>query len=112
EDGVDAVIALITSSAREAAEASGTSWNQMAGIGVGLPGFLDIPRGVVKRLTNLPWENVPIRELLEKAWNRPVMIDNDANVAALGEAWSGAGTGVSDLVCITLRSEEHTSELQ
>jgi glucokinase len=102
EDGVDAVIARITSSAREAAEASGTSWNQIAGIGVGLPGFLDISRGVVKRLTNLPWENVPIRELLEKAWNRPVMIDNDANVAALGEAWSGAGTGVSDLVCITL----------
>src|SRR5690606_27035409 len=45
---------------------------------------------------------VPIRDLLEKAWERPVMIDNDANVAALGEAWSGAGTGVSDLVCITL----------
>lgn len=102
EEGVDAVIARITSCAREAAEASGTSWDQVAGVGVGLPGFLDIPRGIVKRLTNLPWENVPIRELLEKAWERPVKIDNDANVAALGEAWSGAGAGISDLVCITL----------
>jgi len=102
EEGTDAVIARMSASAREAAEASGTSWDQVAGIGVGLPGFLDISRGIVKRLTNLPWENVPIRGLLEKAWERPVMIDNDANVAALGEAWSGAGAGVSDLVCITL----------
>lgn len=102
EEGTEAVIRRITSCAREAAEAAGASWDQIAGVGVGLPGFLDIPRGVVKRLTNLPWENVPIRDLLEKAWERPVMIDNDANVAALGEAWSGAGAGVSDLVCITL----------
>src|SRR5699024_8641434 len=54
------------------------------------------------RLTNIPWENVPVKEVLEEELNVPVAIDNDANAAALGEAWSGAGRGLTDLICITL----------
>ncbi|MFC7439928.1 ROK family protein [Laceyella putida] len=103
EEGADSVIGRIISHARELAEATETRWEDVAGVGVGLPGFLDIKNGVVKHMTNLGWnDEVPIRARLEEAWGIPVKIDNDANVAALGEAWCGAGVGVDDVVCITL----------
>lgn len=102
EEGPDGVINRIVSHARDLAEQSGTPWAQIEGIGVGLPGFLDLKNGVVKHLTNLGWNEVPIRDRLEKAWQLPVKIDNDANVAALGEAWCGAGIGLEDVVCVTL----------
>lgn len=101
-EGPEPVIGRMVETAHEVTAQSGTSWEQVIGIGVGLPGFLDLERGVIKRLTNLPWENVPIVERLEALCKRPVLIDNDANVAALGEAWSGAGAGVDDMVAITL----------
>ena len=81
---------------------SGTPWQQIEGIGIGLPGFLDIPKGFIVRLTNLNWENIPIKAWLEERLQKRVEIDNDANVAALGEAWCGAGKEVDDLVCVTL----------
>lgn len=81
---------------------SGTPWQQIEGIGIGLPGFLDIPKGFIVRLTNLNWENIPIKEWMEERLQKRVEIDNDANVAALGEAWCGAGKEVDDLVCVTL----------
>ncbi|MFC4548003.1 ROK family glucokinase [Paenactinomyces guangxiensis] len=102
QEGPDGVIKRMISHARDLANQSGTPWDQIGGIGVGLPGFLDIPNGVVKHLTNLGWNEVPIRDRLQAAWELPVVINNDANVAALGEAWCGAGAGVDDVVCITL----------
>ncbi|WP_124728358.1 ROK family glucokinase [Staphylospora marina] len=102
EEGPDGVLGRMVRHARELAEEAGVPWKAVKGVGVGLPGFLDIPGGVVKHLTNLGWKDVPIRALLEEAWQVPVMIENDANAAALGEAWCGAGRGVDDLVCFTL----------
>jgi len=101
-EGPEPVLQRVVEAARELTTQSGASWDQVVGIGMGLPGFLDLERGVIKRLTNLPWENVPIVERLETLCRRPVRIDNDANVAALGESWSGAGAGVDDMVAITL----------
>ncbi|WP_044641248.1 ROK family protein [Risungbinella massiliensis] len=88
--------------AQDLAKEAGIDWIEIQGIGFGLPGFLDIKKGIVKNLTNLFWKDVPIKARLEQAWGKPVKIENDANAAALGEAWSGAGKGVQDLVCITL----------
>jgi glucokinase len=102
EEGPDRVIDRMAEHARELARSAGVPWERIAGVGVGLPGFLDIPAGVVKYLTNLGWRDVPIREKLERNLQVPVVIDNDANVAALGEAWRGAGIGVEDVVCVTL----------
>lgn len=87
---------------RELAAKTSTSWEQIGGIGIGLPGFLDISKGVILDLTNLNWKNIPIKALLEEKLQKPVQIDNDANVAALGEAWCGAGQDVQDLICVTL----------
>lgn len=102
EEGAERVIHRIIDKVYQIAEETKTPWSQIAGVGIGLPGFLDIPNGVVKYLTNLGWKDVPIKARLEEAWKVPVQIDNDANVAAFGEAWVGAGAGISDLVCITL----------
>ena len=83
-------------------EQSDYRWEQVEGVGAGIPGFLDIPNGFVKLSPNLGWRNVDVKGALEAKLGKPVRIDNDANVAALGEAWGGAGAGIENLVCFTL----------
>jgi glucokinase len=75
----------------------------LAGIGVGVPGFIDMEQGVIRNSNNLSsLENFPIRaELSRRLWT-PVILENDANAAALGEFWMGAGHGTSDVVMLTL----------
>lgn len=73
------------------------------GIGIGLPGLVDIRKGVVKFLPNLPgWENVALKNIMEKKIKMPTFIDNDVKLITLGEWKFGAGIGISDLICLTL----------
>ncbi len=73
------------------------------GAGIGLPGLVDVRKGVVKFLPNIPgWENVALKNIMEKKIKMPVFIDNDVNVITLGEWKFGAGIGIRDLVCLTL----------
>jgi glucokinase len=102
EGGSDIVLDNIAKYARQIVEDSPHSWDQVAGIGAGIAGFLDIPEGIVKMSPNLNWKNVPVKRILEEKLGKTVKIDNDANVAALGEAWSGAGAGIPNVVCYTL----------
>jgi glucokinase len=75
----------------------------LAGIGVAVPGFISIQEGVIRNANNLTsLENFPIRDELSKRLGTPVILENDANAAALGEKWIGAGRTVDDLVLITL----------
>lgn len=71
-------------------------------IGIGSPGAVDSEAGIVKYANNLKWNNVALRDMIEKKFNRPTFIGNDANVAAYGEYIAGAGKGYSSLVAITL----------
>lgn len=76
---------------------------RLAGIGVGVPGPLDPETGVVFQPPNLHgWHNVPFAQMLSQQLNVPVYLENDANAAALGEWWAGAGQEISDLVYITV----------
>lgn len=102
EDGADAVIDRIAEYSRKIVADSDYTWEQVAGVGAGLPGFLDIENGIMKLAPNLKWKNVPVRDKLQERLQVPIVLDNDANVAALGESWSGAGAGVSSMVCFTL----------
>lgn len=71
--------------------------------GVGAPGPVDIEKGILDGAVNIGWkDNFPLRDLMQTALNVPVVIENDANAAALGEMWKGAGAGAKDLICITL----------
>ena len=75
----------------------------LAGVGVGVPGVLDWASGSLLAAPNLPeGVNLPIRGLLEEAFQVRVSIDNDANAVALGEFWKGAGRDVKTLVVLTL----------
>lgn len=73
------------------------------GIGMGSPGTVDREKGTVIGAYNLNWKTLqPIKEQIEKATKIPFQIDNDANVAALGERWKGAGENSPDVTFITL----------
>ncbi|MDA1474844.1 ROK family glucokinase [Bacillus changyiensis] len=71
-------------------------------IGMGAPGPVDTETGIVYKTTNMGWENYPLKEHLEAGTGLPVVIENDANLAALGEMWKGAGDGAKDLILVTL----------
>ena len=73
------------------------------GIGMGSPGVVDRVKGAVIGAYNLNWKTLqPVKEQIEKATGIPFFIDNDANVAALGERWMGAGDNQPDVVFMTL----------
>ena len=74
----------------------------IVGIGIGIPGLLDINKGIVVKSNNLNWEDLPIVEMFKARLPYPVRIANDANVAAYGEAIYGAGKGVPYVVMLTL----------
>ncbi|MFQ5578300.1 MAG: ROK family protein [Anaerolineae bacterium] len=72
-------------------------------IGVSFGGPVDAPRGIVRLSHHVPrWENTPLRHNLEAEFGAPVAVDNDANVAALGEHRFGAGQGYQHLLYVTV----------
>jgi len=85
---------------RERAAGEGLS---IAAVGVGAPGVILADRGTVVKSPNFPdWNNLPLKKLLEDALSIPVVIENDANAAALGEQWLGAGRDVASMILLTL----------
>lgn len=72
------------------------------GIGVGAPGFTDPETGIVYQSVNIGWKNFHLANRLKDKSNLPVYVGNDANIAALGEYWQGAGRGAKDLIAITI----------
>ena len=74
----------------------------MRGIGIGVPGVLDLGSGNVKIAPSLSWDNFPLRERLSKRYPFPNVLDNDVNLAALGELWFGSEGEVKDLVLIAI----------
>ena len=76
---------------------------QFIGIGMGTPGSVDIEAGTVIGAYNLNWTTLQqVKSEIEKGTKIKFTIDNDANVAALGERWKGAGDNESDVVFMTL----------
>jgi len=76
--------------------------SKLLGIGMGAPGPVDVSTGFVYEAVNLGWKNYPLKDLLEVETLLPAIIDNDANIAAIGEMWKGAGEGAKELICVTL----------
>jgi glucokinase len=77
--------------------------DQLAGIGLGVPGFILLKEGVIRNSNNLAClEDFPFRDEMERRLHTKVVLENDANAAALGEKWMGAGRDVDDMVLFTL----------
>lgn len=102
DKGPDTVMDNIEKYVRFIVEQSPYDWSQVAGVGAGIAGFTNVKKGVIILAPNVGFKDVPIRSILEERLGKPVKIDNDANVAALGEAWGGAGKGIDHCICYTL----------
>lgn len=76
--------------------------NEILGLGIGCPGAINSEKGVVDYSNNLKWNDVPLQEILEKMTGLKVKVTNDANAAALGEAYFGAGKEASSIILLTL----------
>ena len=88
----------------EAVKAAGLTMEDIDSVGMGTPGTVN-QDGVIEFANNLAFNNVPARTMLAKRINKPeekVFIENDANCAALGEAYAGCGNGAKDFVAVTL----------
>jgi glucokinase len=100
-EGREAVLADIVSAIQIMRERHGAAG--LAGIGVGVPGFIRMKEGFITGSNNLPYlENFPVRDEISRRLGTKVILENDANAAALGEKWMGAGRDVDDLVLLTL----------
>lgn len=79
------------------------SWDEVAAVGVGTPGSMDIPRGMILEPPNMPhWRYYPLRDEFQKRCGKPVGFANDANAAAYGEFWVGSGQKYQSMVMFTL----------
>jgi glucokinase len=102
EKGRDDVIDRLSSEILRVAQRWASSYS-LAGIGVGIPGIINMKEGLLVMSPNLPgWENFNIRAQISQRVNSPIFLENDANAAALGEKWMGSGKDGNDLCFLTL----------
>lgn len=102
QDGDDSILLQIRDMIQEILATGSYRKDQIKGIGMGAPGFLNIQEGVMLEAVNIGWKNYPVRQKLQQLVDMPVFLDNDANVAAYGEQWKGAGERAQDVLCVTL----------
>ncbi len=88
--GTKAGVARLVESIEEALKNAGISGRQLAGIGVGAPGTLNLNRGVVLQAANLGWHHVPLQSILEKRFRCPAVVVNDVDAGTYGEYRFGA----------------------
>lgn len=101
--GPDAAVRRMAATVDEAIRAAGVDKSAIIGLGLGSPGTMDIPSGMLLDPPNLPgWQNFPIRDRLHEAVGLPVTFANDANAAAFGEFWVGSGRDLESMVMFTL----------
>jgi glucokinase len=102
-DGWKKVVARLVDNITKQREIAAQRGLHVSAVGVGAPGVIRMDTGVVVKSPNFPdWNNLPLRDELEKALHLPVVIENDANAAALGEQWRGAGRGINSMILLTL----------
>lgn len=74
---------------------------EVLGVGVGVPGPV-VNQSLVYGAVNLGWDVIDVAEILSNTLQLPIKVSNDANIAALGELWQGAGKGYKNVVAVTL----------
>ena len=75
---------------------------RVRGIGVGAPGVTLHRQGIVTWAYTLHWDNFPLKAKLAERYDLPIIVDNDVNLAALGELWFGAGQNVQDMILVAI----------
>jgi len=95
----DAIVKQIVRIAKVSSNISKTK--KLRGVAIALPGLVDL-EGCARYAVNLPWQNTPLKTILEKTLDVPAIIENDAKAAALGEFYYGAGKGADNLLYVTI----------
>lgn len=102
KEGRDVVIGEMTDAIRTLA-AKFRATGDLLGVGIGVPGIIDMGSGMLHESPNLPgWHDYPVRDEIERRLGTPIVLENDANSAALGESWLGAAREYDDMCMLTL----------
>ena len=84
------------------AAGAGVSVDDISSVGIGIPGIASSATGEIIKCTNMGWYHVPFRTVFRQYLDKPLFIENDANVAALAESVAGVSAGTSSSVFITI----------
>lgn len=95
-------IKVLVSHIKKLIEKSGLQDEHILGIGIGVPGMTNVDKGIVVDAPSLAWKDYHLKHTLEALLPFSVYIDNDVNVAVLGEQWKGAGKNKENILKITL----------
>ena len=98
----DSLVWTLVSLIQDLCQATDVPIGQIASVGVGVPGTVEIHSGAILYTCNLPLQNVPLRKLFHRYLPMPLLIENDANCAALAEYHVGAGRESKRFITITL----------
>ncbi len=98
DEGQEAVLSRIVEGVAEACVEAGMRPSDIAAVGIGAPAAVDPTTGMVLDAVNLRWNDVPLADILGKRFGKPVVVDNDVNVAVYGENRLGAGENARDLL--------------
>jgi glucokinase len=99
----DVVIELIRSGVADLLRQASVPGSSLRAIAAGAPGVTDVDAGIVIATSYLMgWRDVPLRSLLEASLGVPAAVDNDVNLAAIGESWAGAAKGTKDFVFLAI----------
>lgn len=101
EEGQDVILRRGEELAQEALAFGEARGMPHMGIGVGLPGLVDVEQGELVFAPNLHWRDVPLRTLWEERFGLPVFVENEANAAALGEYYFGVAQNVKNLIYLS-----------
>lgn len=100
--GSQEVLGRVAQGVRAMADKIQARKGKIAGVALGFPGIVDSEKGVVHQSPHFrDWKDLEVLSYFKKELPWPVVVDNDANLAALGEGWKGAGQGLKNFVMLT-----------
>lgn len=97
----ESIISDVSKLAKEASSFIKSRNSRLLGVGVGVPGLVDVSSGLLRFAPNLHWENFPIKDLLAEDFDCPIYVENEANAAALGEYYFGATRNIKDFIYLS-----------
>ena len=97
----DVIIQATLRLIRQAIQETGSEGNEVLGLGLGVPGLVDVASGTLLFGPNLGWRDVPLRHILGTAFPFPVYVDNEANMATLGETFFGVARGARTVLYVS-----------
>jgi glucokinase-like ROK family protein len=94
---IDRALAILS----QAVDAGKETSPNFLGLAIGVPGLVDLETGTLLFAPNLGWENTPLRQIMQETFNTAIFVDNEANLAALGETYFGAAQGYREVLYVS-----------